>query len=144
MSIRIADQREDYWKNRVQPFWQHIWPRNREFATSGITESLVRLSIAAGPEFSSAFLAVQDWLLPIEHPHYVVHQLHESGLCNSFPMDALRLLNAIIDDQPWAPRELQQCLNAIAQTSPLLTHETQYQRLTEYSRRRGRSFSKGG
>jgi hypothetical protein len=103
MSIRIADQREDYWKNRVQPFWQHIWPRNREFATSGIAESLVRLSIAAGPEFSSAFLAVQDWLLPIEHPHYVVHQLHESGLCNSFPMDALRLLNAIIDDQPWAP-----------------------------------------
>lgn len=133
-----ADQREDYWRNRVQPFWQHIWPKNRALATSGIAESLVRLSIAAGPEFSSAFLAVQDWLLPIEHPHYVVHQLYESGLCNRFPMDALRLLNAIIDDQPWAPRELQQCLNAIAQTSPLLTHEAQYQRLTEYSRRRGR------
>ena len=131
-----SDQREDYWNNRVQPFWQHIWPKNRELATSGIADSLVRLSIAAGPEFPSAFLAIQDWLHPIEHPHYVVHQLHESGLCNSFPMDALRLLNAIIDDQPWAPRELQQCLDAIAQASPLLTRDAQYQRLTEYSRRR--------
>jgi hypothetical protein len=23
----VADQREDYWKNRAQAFWQNVWPK---------------------------------------------------------------------------------------------------------------------
>ena len=80
-----ADQREDYWKNRVQPFWQQVWPKSRDLATRRIAESLTRLVIAARGEFPAALAAVQDWLQPIEHPHYVVHLLHESGLCSRYP-----------------------------------------------------------
>jgi hypothetical protein len=132
-----GDQREDYWRNRIQPFWQDVWPKSRDLATNSISESLTRLCIAAGAEFPSALMAVQDWLKPIEHPHYVVDRLHESGLCNRFPTDALLLLNAVIDDQQWAPLELGQCLDAIMQAAPGLTQDTRYQRLREYSRRRG-------
>jgi hypothetical protein len=132
-----ADQREEYWRNRIQPFWQHVWPKSRDLATPSIAESLVRLSIAAGSEFPAALTAVQDWLRSIDHPHYVVHRLLESGLCSRFPVDALRLLNVIIDDQPWAPRELGQCLEAIVQATPELTQDARFQRLLEYARRRG-------
>lgn len=132
-----ADQREEYWKNRIQPFWKHIWPKSRDLATPSIAESLVRLSIAAGSEFPSVLMAVQDWLRPIEHPHYVVHRLVESGLCGRFSEDALRLLNIIIDDQPWAPRELGQCLDTIVKVIPELARDDRYQRLFEYSRQRG-------
>jgi hypothetical protein len=113
-----GDQREDYWRNRVQRFWQHVWPKSRNLASISIAESLTRLSIAAGTEFPSALTALQDWLLPIERPHYVVHRLHESGLCGRFPGDALQLLNAVINDQQWAPRDLGRCLDAIAQAAP--------------------------
>jgi hypothetical protein len=132
-----ADQREDYWKNRVQPFWQHVWPKSRELATQRIAESLTRLIIAAGSEFPVALAAMQDWLQPIEHPHYVVHLLHESGLCSRYPADALHLLDAVIADQQWAPRELGQCLDEIEQAAPQLVQDVQYQRLREYFRRRG-------
>lgn len=132
-----GDQREEYWRNRVQPFWHNVWPKSRDLATNSIAESLARLSIAAGAEFPAALTAVQDWLRQIEHPHYVVHLLHESGLCDRFPVDALRLLNAVIDDQQWAPPELGQCLDAIAQGAPHLAQDAGYQRLSEYSRRRG-------
>lgn len=132
-----GEQREDYWRNRIQLFWHHIWPKSRGLASNGITESLVRLSIAARGEFPSALSAVLDWLQPIEHPHYVVQKLHESGLTKNFPEDSLRLLNAILDDQPWAPRELEQCLNAISQAAPALLQDHRYQRLTDYFRRRG-------
>lgn len=27
-----AEQREEYWKNRIQPFWQDVWPKSRELA----------------------------------------------------------------------------------------------------------------
>ena len=132
-----ADQREDYWKNRAQPFWQQIWPKSRDLATRRIAESLTRLVIAARSEFPAALAAVQDWLQPIEHPHYVVHLLHESGLCSRYPADALSLLNAVTDDQQWGPRELGQCLDQIVQATPNLTQDARYLRLREYSRRRG-------
>src|SRR5690606_27415847 len=115
-----ADQREDYWKNRALPFWQQIWPKSRDLATPRIAESLTRLVIAARGEFPAALAAVQDWLQPIDHSDYVVHLLHESGLCRRFPAEALLLLNAVIDDQQWAPQELGQCLDEIAQAAPLL------------------------
>jgi len=132
-----ADQREDYWQNRIWPFWQQVWPKSRDLATPRIAESLTRLVIAARNEFPAALFAAQDWLQPIEHPHYVVHQLLESGLCTRFPEDALRLLDTVISDQQWAPRELGQCLDEIEYASPRLAQDAQYLRLREYSRRRG-------
>jgi SIR2-like domain len=132
-----ADQREDYWRNRVQPFWQHIWPKSRDLATPRIAESLTRLIIAVRGEFPAALAAARDWLQPIEHPHFVVHLLHESALSSRFPPDALILLDAVIADQMWAPRELGQCLDEIVNAAPQLAQDPRYLRLREYSRRRG-------
>jgi hypothetical protein len=132
-----ADQREEYWKNRIQPFWQDVWPKSRDLATPGISESLARLCIAAGSEFPAALTAVLDWLQPIEHPYYVIHRLHESGLCGRFPIHALRLLAAIVADQPWGAPELGQCLDLIVQADASLAQDPTYQRLREYARRRG-------
>lgn len=64
-----ADQSEDYWKNRAQPFWQQIWPKSLSLATPRISESLTRMVIGTRGEFPVALTAVQDWLQPIEHPH---------------------------------------------------------------------------
>ncbi|MBU3742870.1 MAG: hypothetical protein FGM24_11420, partial [Candidatus Kapabacteria bacterium] len=67
----------------------------------------------------------------------VVHLLADSGLCSRYPADALSLLNAVIADQLWAPPELGQCLDQIAQAAPHLVHDARYVSLDEYSRRRG-------
>ena len=112
-----GEQREDYWENRVQPFWHQVWPKSRDLASSSIANSLALLSIAARSEFPSAVVLVLDWLRPIEHPDYIVQKLHESGLCARFPETALNFLDAIVNDQPWAPRELGQCLEATAKAN---------------------------
>lgn len=134
-----ADQREDYWKNRIQPFWQEIWPKSLDLATPRIAASLARVAIAAGDEFPVALAAVEDWLQPFEHLDldYAVHLLHESGLCNRYPEDALSLLDAVIADQQWWPPNLGQCLDQIVQAAPNLAQDARYLRLHEYSRRRG-------
>lgn len=131
-----ADQREQYWKNRIQPFWRDVWPKSGDLATPSISESLARLCIAAGSEFPAALTAVVDWLRPIEHLYYVIHRLHESGLCGRFPIHALRLLAAIVTDQPWGAPELGQCLDLIVRADASLAEDPSYQRLREYSRRR--------
>lgn len=132
-----GDQRKEYWKNRMLPFWQHVWPKSRDLVTVGIAEDLARLSIAAGSEFPEALTIIQDWLVPIRHPHYVMHRLHESGLCGQFPEDALRLLGIIINDQIYLSDELRHCLMSIVQARPALTENPQYRRLNEYARRQG-------
>jgi hypothetical protein len=134
-----SEKYEDYWKNRVQPFWHNVWPKTRGLATPRIAESLTRLIIASRSEFPAALSAMQDWLRPVEHPDYVVHLLRESGLCAQFPAEALHLLHILISDQRWAPRELGQCLDEIVKTAPLLAQDPQQRRLRDYFRRRGTS-----
>jgi len=132
-----ADQSEDYWRNRAQPFWQKVWPKSRELATRRIAESLTRVAIAARGEFPAALAAVKDWMQPLEHPGYVIRLMYKSGLCKRFPMEALSLLGSVIADQQWAPRELGQCLDEIEQAAAPLVLDARYQRLREYARRRG-------
>jgi hypothetical protein len=132
-----ADQREDYWKNRVQPFWQQVWPKSRGLATPPIAESLTQLAIAARGEFPAALAAVQHWLQPLERPNYVVTLLHKSGLCTRFPLAALQLLNTVIANQQWAPQALGQCLDEIATAAPNLVKDAHYVRLKEYLRGHG-------
>lgn len=132
-----GEQREKYWKNRIQPFLHYIWPKSRDLASNSIAESLALLALAARDEFPDALSTVMDWLSPLEDPDYVVHRLYESRLANQFPKDALRLLDAVIDDQPWPSKELGECLNLISQVSPELLKDRRYQRLAEYARRHG-------
>jgi hypothetical protein len=133
-----TDQRQEYWKHRIQPFWQHVWPKSRELATPAISESLARLCIAAGSDFPAAVYAVVDWLQPIEHPYYVIHRLHKSGLCGRFPVHSLQLLSKIVRNPPWGVPELEQCLDLIVKTQPELAENPDFQRLHEYVRKRER------
>ena len=131
-----ADQREDYWRNRAEPFWRNVWPKARHLASPRMAQSLARLVIAARGEFPAALAAVRDWLQPIEHPDLIVHLLHESGLCKRFPTDALSLLNTVIPEQRWVPLQLGECLRQILQSAPHLASEPQYRRLSELVRKR--------
>jgi hypothetical protein len=62
-----GDQREDYWKNHVLPFWEEIWPKSNDLASSADADSLACLCIAAGGEFPSALKTVEDWLRVVQH-----------------------------------------------------------------------------
>jgi hypothetical protein len=136
-ALASADgQREDYWRNRAQPFWQKIWPKSRELSTPRIAEFLALMAVAARREFPAALAAIQDWLKPIEYPSTVVHSLKMSGLCGQYPEKALTLMNLVIADQQWGSREVDQCLDEIAQAAQNLAQDARYLRLREYFRRR--------
>lgn len=125
-----GEQREEYWENRIYPFWQNIWPKSRDRITLNISESLALLSIAAGNAFPAALSDVRDWLQSLQSIPPTVGKLQESGLAERFPEEALNLLDAIIGDQPFAGSDLRSCLDAIAKASPTLLKNHRYQRLS--------------
>ena len=132
-----GEQREDYWKNRIQPFWQQVWPQSQNLVSDSIAKSLACLAIAARGEFAEALNEVLNWLQGIMRPHYVIRKLHESDLINRFPNEVLKLLDVIIDDQSRASHELRQCLEAIDKVSPELREDPRYKKLEEYARQHG-------
>ncbi len=130
-----GEQREDYWRNRILPFWQKIWPKSGDRASKSIAGLLAQMAIAARGEFPSALDTVYSWLEPNGFPQYPVHLLDKSGLCARFPKDALRLLDAIIGDSQWVSSELGACLEAIKQKDLRLVQDPRYHRLQEYLRK---------
>jgi hypothetical protein len=129
-----AEQREEYWKNRIVPFWRNIWPKSREHKTARISDSLANLALNAGTEFPAALDLVCDWLVPIEHPYGELLKLKEEAYCRKFPPQALRFLSAIIAEQQWIADELTKCLEEIADANPQLKRDHSYIRLTELCR----------
>ena len=129
-----GDQREEYWKNRVQLFWQQVWPKDLDFATPQIAESLAHLSIAARGEFPAALALLRHWLRPTEFPLGIVCPLRDSGLCSQFPNDALALLKIVIADQQSASAEVSQCLDQIEQAKPELANGADLIELRQFCR----------
>ncbi|MCC7265307.1 MAG: SIR2 family protein, partial [Candidatus Latescibacteria bacterium] len=46
-----GEQGEDYWANRIRPFWQDIWPKSRQLVSKGLAVSLAQLCITARNQF---------------------------------------------------------------------------------------------
>lgn len=131
-----TDKHGEYWRNRLKPYLNKIWPNSRELISPKISECFARVCIGAGEEFSNAVLSLKNWLVPIDHPDYVIHLLHQSSLSSQYPESALTLMDKIIaDDLRWPPSHLGDCLQAVAIALPQLQTDTRYQRLVEYLRR---------
>jgi hypothetical protein len=124
-----SGQREEYWKNRIRPFWQSIWPKSNDLVTETIASLVAKLCITNPEEFPIALFTLIDWLRPIEHPDFIVHKLYESGLPDRFPNESFRFLSTIIDHKSKGARELTQCLDVIARVSPSLKQNSEFNRL---------------
>lgn len=133
----VGEQREEYWKNRIRPLWQAIWPKSRNLVSPGIGESLARMAIAAGDEFPAALAAIELWLTPIEHPSYLVRLLKNAGHCQQYGDSSLKLLSAVMLDQLWGWDEIGDCLAEIASYAPELANDPRYFRLKQRAHQRG-------
>jgi hypothetical protein len=132
-------QRADYWTNRVVPYLHAIWPKTRDNISSAIAESLGLLGVVAQEAFPEALALLRAWLQPPTHPDYLVHRLHEAGLCSRFPEQALDFLSLVIGDQTqWPPGDLRACLEDIRIADPALEADPRFERLMTYLRRFGR------
>lgn len=133
----VGEQREEYWKNRIWPFWQNNWPKSGDLVSPGIAGHLARMAIAAGNQFPAALAAIESWLTPIEHPDYLVKLLKKADHCRRFGQDSLKLLSAIMSQQRWGWEEIGQCLAEIVSGAPELASDPRYYRLHERAYQRG-------
>jgi hypothetical protein len=139
-----GDQRAEYWANRVIPYLHAIWPKTRDKTSPVIAEHLGRLCVAAQDAFPEALALLRAWLQPLAHPDYLVHRLHEAGLCGRFPEQALDFLSLVIGDPAqWPPGDLAGCLEAIRTGAAELENDSRFQQLQDYLCQHGPGISIG-
>jgi len=131
-----GEQRAEYWRNRILPYWRSIWPKSRDYKTPALAKTLAQLCISAGDLFPEALEVLHPWLQPVEYPHYVIRRLDEDNLSSGYPEAALEFLNIVVDSYvQWSPPELVKCLNDIRVADPRLEEDGRFRRLAELVRR---------
>ena len=133
-----GDQRADYWKNRAEPYLTKIFPNVQDSISPAVSEQFGHVCIAAGSAFPGALRQLRGWLQYVKYPEYLVHKLHEAGLCERFPEQALEFLDLTIEGGPqYPPSDLRECLRAIRSADPKLESARRFRRLRDYLREFG-------
>jgi hypothetical protein len=132
-----GEQRAEYWRNRILPYWKVVWPKARVYRTEALTEPLAKLCIAAGEVFPEAVEEFRPWMQTLRSSDLVVLRFDQEKLCSRYPAAALEFLNLLVDTKAtWPPLKLGECLKDIKAADPLLEEDGRFRRLTEFLRRR--------
>jgi SIR2-like domain len=130
-----GEQRAEYWRNRVVPFWKSIWPKSRTYRTHALAGPLAELCIAAAEEFPQALNVLRDWLLPIPADS-IIDMLDQGKLSCRSPEAALEFLDIVVDTRAqWPPHKLGKCLHDIKTADPGLEEDRRFRHLMEFVRR---------
>ena len=134
-----GDRKSEYWRNRVRPYLDSVWPKTETSRTPEVSKEFARLCIATDDAFPEAVQRLRPWLRPFQDFGYLVNMLAQTDSCRRFPAQALDWLAAVVDTNwQWTPRELRNCLDEIQTTDPALANSADFRRLNTYFLQSGR------
>ena len=125
-------QSAKYWKNRIRPYFDSIWPTSNQSENQHVSKNLARLCIAVDEEFPNAFGVLQPWLGPLEDDYGVSSELEKAELSKQFPEEALDLLAHVVGDETYISDDLATCLREISEACPQLSADHRFARLRDY------------
>lgn len=134
-------KKEIYWRSRVRPFIQKIWPKSKDLVSPRIAKDFAKVALASGKRFPESLRIVHPWISSIEEISVVINMLRESTLCEQFPDESLSMLDTMISEKPNQYRfldigDLTECLDQISVHLPNIREDKRFKKLEEFLRRR--------
>jgi hypothetical protein len=141
-----ADTPEKRFRRAVVPFLSNVWPQERSFATPASSKALAALPAAAGGAFIEAVDLIERFLVPFQcwsiHDyglHGQVEGQSKVAMINTAKkaMALLKLLDLTIGTSETAvvPYDLAKVLEHLQSTSPKITENYIFRRLSTAARR---------
>lgn len=135
------DRSEEYWSNRVKPLIESIWPKSHEKRSGRESRALARMCVHTQSLFPEAVDFLKPLLIKTRNFDLPVNELAKSDLAKKYPLEALSLLSAIVDEnEQWPTEDLKTCLDQISSTNSDVTSDFDFRRLIEYWARYDRSI----
>lgn len=133
------DRRVEYWTYRIKPLLKDIWPKTASKRSGPESAAFMELCINAATHFSEATDLLIPMIIKTKRFDLPVKRLAESGVAEKYPEQALRLLDAIVDEsERWPCEDLRTCLNQIVSANGDLENTPAFRRLSEYLDRHNR------
>lgn len=129
-----GDKKSNYWKNRIKPFIEKIWPSQVSTSDPLLSNLLIKVAIASGENFPEAAQVISNHLTHLERRGFIFNELIESKCCKNFPRDTLQLLNKIHPtkrEDCLSDFHLKNCLVEIGKSDPSLKREKIYRKLAD-------------
>ena len=80
------------WHRMVAPFFERVWPPERQFRDSSLTPHLIDLAVGSGDEFPAALRMLRPYISPYDKGHGSLHGIDSSKAPERFPRETLDLL----------------------------------------------------
>ncbi len=128
-----GDQGENYWTDRVLPFWKNVFPKDKRLISPELSKNLSLLIIRSRGKFPESLDLMKDWLTPISGS-WIIKLLYESTLCERFPNESLNFLNNLIAKRILNSK-LKKCLDQIEKAKPDLKNNQLYKNLIAFTSR---------
>ncbi|MGM7317849.1 SIR2 family protein [Idiomarina sp. ST10R2A5] len=133
----IGNRENDGWSNHVIPFVNKIWPRERKYRTSSLSNAWVTMILDSGISFPNVLRSTSRFLTQIRGNNHSLYNLTRESkeqfvLTTTYPTDVLELLDLVIsNDKDELPYELSTILELIEEAEPSLTIDIRYMRLMQ-------------
>jgi hypothetical protein len=135
---------EHVWQSFGKEFLLNAWPRERRFQTGSTSSHLSEAARASDEDFPEAVKALLPFLVPVEHPDVLLHDVsNESSpedadkkLLRRFPEAFLALIDRLIGRDSLSPAYgLAAALHALAESAPPLRQDPRWRRLNDIANR---------
>ena len=129
-----GDKKTSYWKNRIKPFMEEIWPSRIGKSNSRLSSLLIELAIESGENFPDAVRVLSNYLVRLNPGGFIFKQLIDEKCCKNYPLDTLQLLDKVHPEK----REdclsdfyLKECILTVGESNNRIKNEKIYKKLAE-------------
>lgn len=126
---------DDLWARLFRPFLTDAWPQQLKYQNDATSRQLAIIVEKAGSHFPEAVALVVDHLRPVAHLDTFAYRIKKQGeegegYALNYPAETLRVLNALVSDDPkTVPWNLRDVLEIIATAMPTLRQSDPWRRL---------------
>ena len=127
---------ESGWREMVAPFFENIWPKEREFRDASLTPHLIDLVVGSGDEFPTALDALRPYISPYDQGHGSLHGIASSAAPERFPWETLDLLWLVCGPNSRGSfYELPDIIDRLIDADPNIEVDRRLQWLEQHARR---------
>ena len=83
---------EEAFRLIVIPFFEKVWPKERDFRHASLTPHLIDLAVGSRNEFPTALKLMQPYISPYDRDHASLHAIVSSEAPERFPRETLELV----------------------------------------------------
>lgn len=131
-----TQQNDQYWKNRIKPFFTTTWPKVTKSIDSEISKYFALMCLSLDEEFEDAVESIKTILTPFDI-NYFLDQLKKSPHIKKHPRIAFDLLASIFDtntQQCWLIDDLKNIVISLSENYPELKSDPRYVNIEQFLR----------